>query len=62
MSDDDLLIEERDFAFDIDSESMLRKIKKYLLSDPLDYVKEFIQMSMLTNSTSIEMRNSPFSR
>ena len=61
MDEEELLVEEREFAFEVDSERMLRKIKKYLLSDPMDYVREFVQMSMLTGSESIHIKNSPFS-
>lgn len=56
----DRLIEEREFAFQVDSEGMLRKVKKYLLSDPLDYVKELAAMSVLTGAKSISVRTSPW--
>lgn len=54
------LIEEKEFAFDIDNESMLRKVKNYLLADPLDYVRELVQMGIQTGATRIDTRCLPW--
>ena len=54
------LIEEREFAFDVDNQSMLRKVRKHLLADPLDYVRELVQMSVEGKATKIEVKCKPW--
>ena len=56
----DELIEEREFAFEVDNQSMLRKVRKHLLADPLDYVRELVQMSVEAKATEINATYKPW--
>ncbi|MBU0666544.1 MAG: hypothetical protein KKC26_04225, partial [Nanoarchaeota archaeon] len=41
-------------------DEMLKKVKKYLLADPFDYVREFVSVGLLKNPSSIDVKAFPW--
>ncbi|MBU0666006.1 MAG: hypothetical protein ABIC91_03005 [Nanoarchaeota archaeon] len=51
------VVEDREMGWDVSCDEMLKKMKRFMLSDPFDYVKELLSVELAKNPSKININS-----